>query len=218
MEIKNNFLINNLEEKNFNLNEQYENKKEAIWAEDMQYVAEKALTSISEDFIELKKLINCISNGKWLSRFYSRIFDRKMTLIPHPEYVTEIVRDSNTGDYLNKSGKFLSDFDVNAARDGLHIFGEVRFDHHNDRAIDFVIINKKNSFLKKYAIEIQTNKGHLLPMEKHRDCILGRYINLRTDYTYLEYSSVEIFNDSNISSIDELVDDLEFGYNSLNYL
>ena len=76
--------------------------------------------------------------------------------------------------------------------------------------IDFILINKKGSFVKKYAIECQTNKGHLAPMDKHRDCILGRYIAFRTDYHFLEYSSYEIFGDSNISSIDELIDDLDF--------
>ena len=54
-------------------------------------------------------------------------------------------------------------------------------------------------------------------MEKHRDCVLAREITLRTDFVFLEYSSREIFFDSHISSLDELVDELEFRDNSKEY-
>ena len=54
-------------------------------------------------------------------------------------------------------------------------------------------------------------------MENHRDCVLAREITLRTDFVFLPYSSREIFWDSHISSLDELIDELEFGNNSKIY-
>ena len=94
------------------------------------------------------------------------------------------------------------------------MFGQVRLSKSADRVLDFVLISKKDDFIKKFAIECQTNLGHLKPHEKHRDCVLAREITLRTDFVFLEYSSRDIFYDSNISSLDELVDQLEFGNNS----
>ena len=53
--------------------------------------------------------------------------------------------------------------------------------------------------------------GHSTPRENHVDCVLAREITLDTDFIFLPYSSREIFFDSNISSLDRLVDELEFG-------
>jgi|TARA_B110000438_G_C15699589_1_gene600431 hypothetical protein len=218
MELEKNNVTTFEQEKSLTTQEQYEIDKKKKWEENKRYVANEILSAAAKDLAAIEELADgAISNGQWVSRLYAKLIERKMEIIIHPEFKTRTIRDAETGVYMYKTGRYMSEFNIGTACDGLHLFGEARFDHHNDRAVDFILINKKGSFVKKYAIECQTNKGHLAPMDKHRDCILGRYIAFRTDYHFLEYSSYEIFGDSNISSIDELIDDLEFGNRNLVY-
>lgn len=190
--------------------EEYKLKKLRGIKEDQRYIIHKMCERASLDMSKISKIAKNISNHRFASRLYDKLIERKMDVYIHDDYVTEI---NKTPEGVFPTGKFLDEFEIDRSRDGIHIFGEVRLSKSADRILDFVIILKKGHLVKKFAIECQTNIGHLKPMEKHRDCVLGREITLKTDFTFLEYSSVEIFYDNNISSLDEFIDELEFGSN-----
>ena len=195
------------EKKNWDEDEHDRNKK-IEWENDKRYFAEVILGIAAEEVNKIYKITNSISGRRWLTRYVAKIFERKMDRYYYPEFVTTVTKTANG---VISNGKFLSEFNFNEVRDGVHIFGEVRLEHQNDRILDFVIAVKRLNFTKKYVIECQTNLGHLKPMEKHRDVVLARNIKLKTDYEFFEFSSQEIFYDSNINSIDDLIDDMEFG-------
>ena len=211
----NNFNITNLEdEKKILDEEQYKANKEMEWENDKKYVLTQVAEKLSEDMKQVESIAESISDRKVATRLLSKLIERNMEYQIHPEYFTKW-HETPEGGY--HTGRFLNEFNVGIAREGIHLFGQVRLSKSADKKLDFVIISKKGDFVKKYVIECSTKLGHLKPMEKHRDCVLAREITLRTDFVFLEYSSREIFFDSHISSLDELVDELEFGDNSKEY-
>ena len=188
--------------------EERERKLKEEWEKDREYFATTIAGIAAEEAKKIYNISNSISGRRWLTRLVAKVFERKIDRYYYPEFLTKVVKTPNG---VIVSGKFLSEFDISSVRDGVHIFGEVRLKHQNDRILDFVILNKRNNSIKKYVIECQTNLGHLKPMEKHRDVVLARNVRLKTNFEFLEFSSQEIFYDSNISGIDDLIDDMEFG-------
>tara|TARA_A100001388_G_C28647918_1_gene440419 strand:+ start:26 stop:703 length:678 start_codon:yes stop_codon:yes gene_type:complete len=181
-----------------------------LWNESKGYVINQAAKKLENDLNKIRPLVDAKSNCLWITRFISKLNERKLDWNSHPEFVTKVLKDKQ-GVYLGREGKFLKDFDIDNASDSIHIFGEVRLSSYNDRTLDFAIISKRNNNILKFIVECQTWQGHLAPKDKHRDCQLGRSINLEGEYKFLEYSSWEIFGDSNISSIDKLVEFIELG-------
>ena len=204
-------LTNHENEKKIFNDEQYEINKELEWEKDRRYVSNQIAKIIAFDVKQIEQIAESMSDRRVASRLLTKFFERKMEFFIHPQYRT---RWHKTPEGAIATGRFLSDFDISKERNGVHMFGQVRLSKSADRVLDFVLISKKDDFIKKFAIECQTNLGHLKPHEKHKDCVLAREITLRTDFVFLEYSSRDIFYDSNISSLDELVDQLEFGNNS----
>ena len=208
----NNFNIANLDEEKKILNdEQYQKNKEMEWEHDQKYVLTQLAEKLSDEMKLIGSIAESISDRKVATRLLSKLIERNMEYQIHPEYFTTWNKTPEGGFH---TGRFLNEFNIDTARDGIHLFGQVRLSKSADKKLDFVIISKKGDFIKKFVVECSTNLGHLKPMEKHRDCVLAREITLKTDFTFLEYSSREIFFDSHISSLDELVDELEFGNNS----
>mgnify|MGYP001372189874 FL=1 len=205
--IDNKIMQANFENKNWE-EEERERKLKEEWEKDREYFATTIAGIAAEEAKKIYNISNSISGRRWLTRLVAKVFERKIDRYYYPEFLTKVVKTPNG---VIVSGKFLSEFDISSVRDGVHIFGEVRLKHQNDRILDFVILNKRNNSIKKYVIECQTNLGHLRPMEKHRDVVLARNVRLKTNFEFLEFSSQEIFYDSNISGIDDLIDDMEFG-------
>tara|TARA_B100001540_G_C15715078_1_gene600394 strand:+ start:515 stop:1198 length:684 start_codon:yes stop_codon:yes gene_type:complete len=205
--IDNKIMQANFENKNWE-EEERERKLKEEWEKDREYFATTIAGIAAEEAKKIYNISNSISGRRWLTRLVAKVFERKIDRYYYPEFLTKVVKTPNG---VIVSGKFLSEFDISSVRDGVHIFGEVRLKHQNDRILDFVILNKRNNSIKKYVIECQTNLGHLKPMEKHRDVVLARNVRLKTNFEFLEFSSQEIFYDSNISGIDDLIDDMEFG-------
>ena len=205
--IDNKIMQANFENKNWE-EEERERKLKEEWEKDKEYFATTIAGIAAEEAKKIYNISNSISGRRWLTRLVAKVFERKIDRYYYPEFLTKVVKTPNG---VIVSGKFLSEFDISSVRDGVHIFGEVRLKHQNDRILDFVILNKRNNSIKKYVIECQTNLGHLKPMEKHRDVVLARNVRLKTNFEFLEFSSQEIFYDSNISGIDDLIDDMEFG-------
>ena len=211
MKIKKYDFFQNLNEEKNNLNQnpnhQYELDKEKEWEKDRHYVSTFVAEILASEIQLVEQIADSMSDRKVATRLVTKFFERKMECQIHPEFFTKWIK---TPDGVYPEGRYLNEFDIDKARDGVHMFGQVRLNRSSDKVLDFVLISKKNDFVKKFAVECQTNLGHLKPMEKHRDCVLAREITLNTDFTFLEYSSREIFWDSNISSLDQLVDELEF--------
>ena len=211
----NNFTVKNFENEKQNLDhQQYELSKEAEWEKDRTYVLEQVTERLADELNQVKAIAETISDRRVATRLLTKLKERNMEYHIHKEYFT-LWHKTPEGGY--HTGRYLCEFNIDNARDGIHIFGQVRLNKSADRKLDFVIISKKSDFIKKFVVECQTNLGHLKPMENHRDCVLAREITLRTDFVFLPYSSREIFWDSHISSLDELIDELEFGNNSKIY-
>tara|TARA_A200000113_G_scaffold20222_1_gene17553 strand:- start:256 stop:939 length:684 start_codon:yes stop_codon:yes gene_type:complete len=211
----NNSNIKSLEnEKQILDDKQYQLDKEIEWEKDKTYVLTQVTEKLAFDMKRVEEIAESISDRRVASRLLSKLIERNMEYHIHKEYFTTWHKTPEGGYH---TGRYLCEFDIDKARNGIHIFGQVRLNKSADRKLDFVLISKKDDFIKKFVVECQTNLGHLKPMENHRDCVLAREITLRTDFVFLPYSSREIFWDSHISSLDELVDELEFGNNSKIY-
>ena len=204
----NNMSIEKFTDTKVKLNEQYEAEKKIEWEKDREYVTRTVANKLAFAMKQVEQIAESISDRRVASRLVAKFFERNMEFHIHKEFTTKWI---NNPDGVHPEGRYLKDFDINRARDGIHFFGQVRFSKAKDRVIDFVLVSKKNDYVKKFAIECQTNLGHSTPRENHVDCVLAREITLDTDFIFLPHSSREIFFDSNISSLDRLVDELEFG-------
>lgn len=212
----NNFTVKNFEdEKQIMDDQQYQLNKEIEWEKDKTYVLTQVTEKLAVELKQVEDIAETISDRRFASRLLTKLKERNMEYHIHKDYFTSWHKTPEGG---YNTGRYLSEFDIDKARDGIHIFGQVRLNKSADKKLDFVVLSKKNDFIKKFVLECQTNLGHLKPMENHKDCVLAREITLRTDFVFLQYSSREIFWDSHISSMDELIDELEFGNNfKVNY-
>ena len=107
----------------------------------------------------------------------------------------------------------VEDFPFNEMQeDHVHIITEPLFP--NERSYDFAIWKGRVG----YILEVQTNLGHLsenfeeLKDLRHRDISKNQYVILNTPFKLMEISSRQVFFDSNISILDEILNSLDSNY------
>ena len=163
---------------------------------------------------QLEASTEAISNWTLGGRFFDRLLSRKQKFEFYPHYsckrlVGKIGRVGSepTKQWFKNCGKNLKNFPFQDVEENkVHIICEVLLP--NERSYDFAIW--KNNV--GYIIEVQTNYGHLKPEEKHRDIIKAQYVVMNTTFKFLEISSQQVFADSSIPIVDEIIDSLDSDY------
>ena len=140
----NNFNITNLEdEKKILDEEQYKANKEMEWENDKKYVFTQVAEKLSADMKQVESIAESISDRKVATRLLSKLIERNMEYQIHPEYFTKWHKTPEGGYH---TGRFFIVFNVGIAREGIHLFGQVRLSKSADKKLDFIIISKKGDF------------------------------------------------------------------------